>query len=58
MAIFVLFYGKMTSLCGSSCLLPRMISALSLLLITTGLAVVMLFVLTSLAGSKIAGVRE
>ena len=35
-----------------------MISALSLLLITTGLAVVMLFVLTSLAGSKIAGVRE
>ncbi len=58
MAILVLFYGKMTSLCGSSCLLPRMISALSLLLITTGLAVVMLFVLTSLAGSKIAGVRE
>ncbi len=35
-----------------------MLSALSLLLITTGLAVVMLFVLTSLAGSKIAGVRE
>ena len=58
MAILVLFYGKMASLCGSSCLLLRMISALSLLLITTGLAVVMLFVLTSLAGSKIAGVRE
>jgi len=35
-----------------------MLSALSLLLITTGLAVVMLFVLTSLAGSKIDGVRE
>jgi len=35
-----------------------MLSALSLLLITTGLAVVMLFVLTSLAGSKSEGVRE
>ena len=35
-----------------------MLSALSLLLITTGLAVVMLFVLTSLAGSKLDGVRE
>jgi len=35
-----------------------MLSALSLLLITTGLSVVMLFVLTSLAGSKTAGVRE
>ncbi len=35
-----------------------MLSALSLLLITTGLAVVMLFVLTSLSGSKTEGVRE
>lgn len=35
-----------------------MLSALSLLLITTGLAVVMLLVLTSLAGSRIDGVRE
>jgi len=35
-----------------------MLSALSLLLITTGLSVVMLLVLTSLAGSKTEGVRE
>ncbi|WP_313706449.1 GGDEF domain-containing protein [Massilia sp.] len=35
-----------------------MFNALSLLLVTTGLSVVMLFVLTSLAGSGIAGVRE
>jgi len=35
-----------------------MLNALSLLLVTTGLSVVMLFVLTSLAGSRIAGVRE
>lgn len=35
-----------------------MFNALSLLLVTTGLSVVMLFVLTSLAGSKVQGVRE
>jgi len=33
-------------------------SALSLLLVTTAMSVVMLFVLTSLIGSKVAGVRE
>ena len=35
-----------------------MLSALSLLLVTTAFSVVMLLVLTSLAGSKVAGVRE
>ena len=35
-----------------------MLSALSLLLVTTALSVVMLFVLSSLRGSRVAGVRE
>ena len=35
-----------------------MLSALSLLLVTTAMSVVMLFVLTSLVDSKVAGVRE
>ena len=35
-----------------------MLSALSLLLVTTAMSVVMLFVLTSLIDSKVAGVRE
>ena len=35
-----------------------MLSALSLLLVTTALSVVMLFVLTSLRGSKVGGLRE
>ena len=35
-----------------------MLSALSLLLVTTAFSVVMLLVLTSLAGNKVAGVRE
>lgn len=35
-----------------------MLSALSLLLVTTAFSVVMLLVLSSLAGSKVAGVRE
>lgn len=35
-----------------------MLSALSLLLVTTGFSVIMLLVLTSLAGSKVDGIRE